>query len=830
MMRFFMTACARMRRAPRPAILVALASIGALALAACSSGERTAENPIVNPPDAGANYNGPPPATADIQAFKLNLWDNLQGTNRCGSCHGTNGQAPTFVRSDDINLAYQQALPLVDLANPAESRLVIRVAGGHNCWLASTGACADIMTTWISAWASLTQSGGGRQIELTAPPIFEPGESRGFPEDPSLFATHVWPVLQDHCDECHQASSRTPQQPYFSSPQLSEAYAAARSKIDLNSPERSRLVVRLREEAHNCWAPAGGQTDCEASARVMEQAIARFRDAVPVEPFDARLVASKALGLPHGIEAAGGNRFDTHVIALYEFKTGEGNIAYDTSGVEPALNLTISGRDWEWVGGWGIRLVDGKAQGSTAASRKLYDLITATGEYSIEAWVVPGNVAQEEARIISYSGSATRRNFMLGQTQFSYDFHARSTSTDQNGAPILTTDAADQDLQATLQHVVATYDPVNGRRLYVNGRFTGDLDPAPGGTLVEWDDSFAFVLGNEVSNDQQFEGTFRMVAIHNRALTETQIQQNYEAGVGQKFFLLFNVSELVNMDQAYILFQVSEYDSYAYLFSDPRFISLDETARPNSIPLRGMRIGLNGQLPAVGQAYRTLDTVLQDSQYMPGVGQSLSNIGTVIGIERGPEEDRFFLAFEVLGAHTDVRVEADPDPLPWPDPVARPPDIGLRTFEKMHATMAKLTGVSQQAPAVRATYEQVKQSMPTVESIETFVSAQSVAIAQLAAQYCAALVDSAALRDDWFPGLDANNLGSAAQRAQVINPLVQRMMGDSVGTQPDPAAVRAELDSLIQRLCPAGCSAGRNRTAVKAACTALLGSAATLVN
>src|SRR5690606_5673635 len=117
MMRFFMTACARMRRAPRPAILVALASIGALALAACSSGERTAENPIVNPPDAGANYNGPPPATADIQAFKLNLWDNLQGTNRCGSCHGTNGQAPTFVRSDDINLAYQQALPLVDLAN-----------------------------------------------------------------------------------------------------------------------------------------------------------------------------------------------------------------------------------------------------------------------------------------------------------------------------------------------------------------------------------------------------------------------------------------------------------------------------------------------------------------------------------------------------------------------------------------------------------------------------------------------------------------------------------------------------------------------------------------
>ena len=30
---------------------------------------------------------------------------------------------------------------------------------------------------------------------------------------------------------------------------------------------------------------------------------------------------------------------------------------------------------------------------------------------------------------------------------------------------------ADEDLQATLQHVVATYDPVNGRRIYVNGVF-----------------------------------------------------------------------------------------------------------------------------------------------------------------------------------------------------------------------------------------------------------------------------------------------------------------------------------------------------------------------
>ena len=34
-----------------------------------------------------SNYSGPPPATADVQAFKLALWDNLVPNNRCGSCH-----------------------------------------------------------------------------------------------------------------------------------------------------------------------------------------------------------------------------------------------------------------------------------------------------------------------------------------------------------------------------------------------------------------------------------------------------------------------------------------------------------------------------------------------------------------------------------------------------------------------------------------------------------------------------------------------------------------------------------------------------------------------
>ena len=65
---------------------------------------------------------------------------------------------------------------------------------------------------------------------------------------------------------------------------------------------------------------------------------------------------------------------------------------------------------------------------------------------------------------------------------------------------------ADRDAQASLQHVVLTYDPVNGRRIYVNGKYTGDADPRGGGTLGDWDDTFALVLGNETSQQPPVAG------------------------------------------------------------------------------------------------------------------------------------------------------------------------------------------------------------------------------------------------------------------------------------------------------------------------------------
>jgi hypothetical protein len=812
-------------------------------LAACSGGGApTTQNPITTAPTV-QDYKGPAPANADVQAFKLALWENIKATNRCGGCHNAGGQSPQFARNDDINLAYQAANTVVNLQQPDQSRMVVKVAGGHNCWLAAASACADTLTVWIRNWAGASAS-GGRQIQLQAPVLKDVGQSKAFPATSAEFkASLLWldpgnpdmskGVLRHYCAKCHASTATTPQSPFFASNDPDEAYAAVKPKINLDTPELSRLYVRLKEESHNCW------TDCDTSAAVMLAAIKSFTDPIVVQPVNPALVTSKALTLYDGTVAAGGNRFDTNVVAMYEFKTGTGNIAYDTSGVEPALNLTMSG-DVSWVGGWGINVKQGgKAQGSTTGSKKLADLIKSTGEYTIEAWVAPSNVAQQDAYIVSYSGGVMARNVTLGQHAFQYEVRARSSKTDANGAPVFITKDTDKDAQASLQHVVVTYDPVNGRHLYVNGKDTGDMDAQVGGTLAEWDDTFALVLGNETSTNRQWQGVLRLVAIHNRALTPAQIKQNFDVGVGERYFMLFSVAHLTNIPSTYLMFEASQLDSYAYQFTKPTFISLDANATIPSLHLKGVRLGVNGAEAKVGQAYIPLDATVDSSNYVKGTGQLLSMIGTTIALDKGPMADEFFLTFDQIGStsspvHSETELDPDLNNLPVRFTGDPQPTIGMRTFDELNATMSKITGIPTTNVKVAATFATVKQQLPAVESIDTFVSAQQTGAAQLAIQYCSALVDdTTGKRTAFFGPLDPSQNGTYITTNQntLIDALINKAVGTNISNQAPAADVRNELQNLIGTL-GGGSNAGTNGRAgvvMKAACGAVLGSGAILL-
>jgi hypothetical protein len=813
------------------ALKLSIALAFSAVVAACSGGGAgTVQNPITSAPPV-ADYTGPAPSNADVQAFKLNLWENIKANNRCGGCHTAGGQTPQFARNDDVNAAYTAANTVVNLTQPDQSRMVIKVGGGHNCWLASASACADTLTVWIRNWAGATAT-GGKQIQLQAPTIKEVGQSKTFPTDSVAFASTIYnPILKPFCARCHSPAAATPQSPYFAAPTADEAYAAAKSKINLDIPAQSRFVARLRDEFHNCWATpsSGGAPDCPGSSTAMQNAITAFANGITAQSVDSSLVISKALTLYDGTVAAGGNRYDTNVIAMYEFKTGSGNVAYDTSGVEPALNLTLASADM-WVGGWGINIKAGqKAQGSTTASKKLSDMIKSTGEFTIEAWMAPANVVQEDAYAVSYSAGTMARNVTLAQRAYQYEVMTRTSETDANGTPTLLTKDTDRDAQASLQHVVLTFDPVNGRRVYVNGNYTGDVDPrGGGGSLSDWDDSFALVLGNETSSNRQWQGVMRLVAIHNRALTLEQIQQNFAAGVGERYFMLFNVSHLVPVPQAYIMFEASQLDSYAYLFTKPTFISLDPTASVSNIDIKGIRIGVNGAEAKVGQTYIPLSGTIGGANYTAASGQLLSNVGAVIGLEKGPVADEFFLSFEKIGTSSHDVTEAPPvaGPVTAPGPA---PDYGVRTFDELNASMSSLTGVPITNTGVATTFASVKQAMPSVESIDAFLASHQTGVAQLAIAYCSAMVDGnkffgAAFNPNQagsFYSIPGNRTAALAALGGVIGNLT---------TQPSPSELSDVVDPLLSRI--AASQSGNPKgagVAAKAACAAVLGSAAITV-
>jgi cytochrome c553 len=826
----------------RRALTIAAAAAMLAVLAACSSsgGAPTTVNQQTTTVTT-QQYTGPPPQNADIQAFQVNLWQNIIPSNRCGGCHHQGGQSPQFARSDDVNQAYQAALPLVNLTNTSQSTLVLKVGGGHNCWVADPSACAATMLVWIQNWLGAGAS-STTSVVLSAPPVQAAGGGKQFPADPTVgnpsYQSSVYPLLTKFCSGCHNPSSASPQQPYFADPNnIDAAYIAAQPKIDLAQPNQSRFYERLANEFHHCWptASSNGAPDCPGSAAAMLAQLTAFANGIPITPIDPSLVVSNAVTLSQGTIASGGSRFEGSLIAKYMFETGQGSTAYDTSGVTPEADLTLSG-NVSWVGGWGLNFAMGSsAQASTSASAKLANMIQESGEYSIEAWAAPADVAQTNAWIVSYSGSNTTRNVTLGQATVQYEGFTRSSVTNTNGMPPLVSTTANGAAQAALQHIVLTYDPVNGQKIYVNGVFTGDADPSKGGSFANWDPSFALVLGNETSGQRQWQGVIKMVAVYNTALTQAQITQNFNAGVGQKYYLLFGVSSLTGVNQSYLMFTASQYDNYSYLFYQPTFISLDPNATiPANLQVAGIRIGVNGQLAPAAQSFSTLSATIGGASYNSTTGQQLSPLGTVIPVSLGAANDLFFLSFDKLGSSTHTFVDPPGVPTP-PVPNNTPvPDYGIATFERINNSLSRITGVPITDQVVQTFYMSSQQAMPATPLISAFVSSAQTSISGLANAYCGELMASASLRDAFFgTGLDANLTASAAsffgasgspQRAIVINALANNAVGTTVSPQM-AGAVQGEVDALITRVPQINAAATVSQATI-AACTVTLASAA----
>jgi hypothetical protein len=219
---------------------------------------------------------------------------------------------------------------LVNLTRLISRSLVTKVGGGHNCWLSQNSACADIHDRLGPQLGGLGL--GGKQIALKAPPIKDVGRAR--PSRHRFRRCSPAPsirLVRQYCARCHSVDGR-------------HAAVAVLRRSPTSTRPTPRRAPRSTSTRSRQFAPRGAPA--RGVPQLLEQ---RLRGQRPTRcrprsrpsrtasrsPVTRTLVVSKALTLYDGTVASGGNRFDTSQIALWEFKTGMGTVAFDTSGVEP---------------------------------------------------------------------------------------------------------------------------------------------------------------------------------------------------------------------------------------------------------------------------------------------------------------------------------------------------------------------------------------------------------------------------------------------------------------------------------------------------------------
>ncbi|QMU60849.1 MAG: hypothetical protein GKR92_03730 [Gammaproteobacteria bacterium] len=629
----------------------------------------------------------------------------------------------------------------------------------------------------------------------------------------ALFTTHLFPVIRspiNSCMFCHSnnANENAPIQFAVDNAAGSYALASGQGLYNTSTPNLSSFYVRPNND-HNC-AP-----NCERIAGEYLAAITAMKaeiDAAGGNNNNGNIVASATTNFSQVVEGSI-PRADANMITLFAFAEGTGNTTVGTSNVGADLTLALEGTEWDPQGG--LTNVSGKAQASLADSQKLFNLLSGGNQFSVEAWVIPENITQTgPARIVSYSISTGRRNFTLGQQVEQYDSRVQTINSGANGSnPALRT----EDMVITeLTHVVMTYDNMaGGRKLYVNGQLA--VEEAIAGDMLNWQDDNLFVLGNEVTNDRLWRGTFKMVAIHNAALNGAQVAQNFEAGAGAITSLRFDVASVLGAP-GYVEMQAYEMDPFSYVFARPKLVT--DVA---GVQVKNMRIAVNNDVPLAMQTFRRVNMMVNQS------GQEISPLGALIPSVNGAALDQLSLQFEVLGAQTGTTESIAGPSEPVPPADVPEPDVGVRTFSQVHDTMAALTGISQRDRDVRDRYDALRDQLPPTADALGFGGAQQIAIQRLATTYCGEITNNNGRCRDFFN--DNNCAIAAGEKDAIAGAVIDKTAGVNLLNQPDRTASIAALVGIMDaENCANGCNGNAGRQVLQAVCAAGLASSTVTIN
>ena len=215
------------------------------------------------------------------------------------------------------------------------------------------------------------------------------------------------------------------------------------------------------------------------------------------------------------------------LVVLYTFEEESGTVVRDVSGTDPPLDLQIADKDAAtWVAG-GLAITGDTIVRSPGPCTKIIEACKATGELTIEAWLRPASDSQSgPSRIITLSLSPSERNFTFGQDARNYDVRFRTTKTDDQGLPSLTTST--NPVVTNLSHLIYTRDTAGAVKIFVDG--SESASDVRAGDLSNWSSAHPFALANEMTLDRTWLGVLYLVAIYNRALSPSDARLNFNAG------------------------------------------------------------------------------------------------------------------------------------------------------------------------------------------------------------------------------------------------------------------------------------------------------------
>lgn len=228
------------------------------------------------------------------------------------------------------------------------------------------------------------------------------------------------------------------------------------------------------------------------------------------------------------VSSVGTGRVTDGLLALYEFNDVSGSTVTDA---QPSpLNLTIANLGNVTWGDGSLR-VNTATKIVSAAANKLIDASQASDEFSIEMWLRTTSATQSgPARIFTISpDNAGAGNVMVG--------HGANLGTPSTGVTLRRMGTLDLEVSNTifssnvLTHLVYTRTASGVTTLYKNGASVGAATIT--GTLDSWSDGFFLSLANEYNSpttDRPWLGEFFLVAYYSKALSASEVLQNFNYG------------------------------------------------------------------------------------------------------------------------------------------------------------------------------------------------------------------------------------------------------------------------------------------------------------